>query len=224
VTVDGARHDTAGELAALLRLPHRYGATRHFAIAEADGRISGAGLFGNALLSRLPIGPSRTVAMPMAPTTAFVEPPGSNQAHAGVRYADADDGVREPRCLLLADIDGLAIGVTHLSHIGSSERELQAAALYREFGDGPSLLLGDLNAPIEARELAVLRDGWTDAFTVVGVRPGDVPRITTEDGARIDHVLVREMEVVACRRVEEAGWLSDHLPVTADLRRHRPLP
>jgi endonuclease/exonuclease/phosphatase family metal-dependent hydrolase len=217
LSFDGLRHDTAGELAGLLRLPHQFAATRHFDITEADGRVSGAGLFGNALLSHLHIDASRTLALPMAPVTALVEPDGADHPLAGIRYADAPAGVREPRCLLVADIGSLTVGATHLSHNGSGERGLQAAALDRGFGDGPSILLGDLNAPIESSELAVLRTGWTDAFAAAGIPPTDARRITTEDGARIDHVLVRGLEVVACRRVEEAGWLSDHLPVIADL-------
>jgi endonuclease/exonuclease/phosphatase family metal-dependent hydrolase len=218
LTVDGVRHDTASELAARLGLDHRFAATRHFAISEDDGRVSGAGLFGNALFSRAPIVSSRTVALPMAPVDAFVEPSGADDPLAGVRYTDAPEGVREARCLLAANVSELAIGVTHLSHVGSAERALQAAKVDAALGTEPVILAGDLNAAIESDELTVLRSGWTDAFAAAGVAPGDPRRVSTEDGARIDHVLVRGLEVTACRRVEEAGWLSDHLPVLAELR------
>src|SRR5918996_3389944 len=89
LTVDGEMHDTAGELAAHLGVAHRFAATRHFAITEDDGRASGSGLFGNALLARVPIAHSRTVALPEADLAAFVEPPGVDLPLAGVRYTDA---------------------------------------------------------------------------------------------------------------------------------------
>jgi endonuclease/exonuclease/phosphatase family metal-dependent hydrolase len=217
LNVDGSRHDTAAEVAAELRMAHRFAATRHFAVVEDDGRVSGSGLFGNALLSRLEIGPSQALALPMAPEDAMVEAAAADHAFAGVRYADAPPEVREPRCLLSADLGALTVGVTHLSHNGSGERALQVAAVDRGLRGGPTVLLGDLNAPIEADELAALRDEWTDAFAAAGVPPGDARRITTDTGARIDHVLLMALEVRTCGRVEEAGWLSDHLPVLAEV-------
>jgi endonuclease/exonuclease/phosphatase family metal-dependent hydrolase len=218
LNVDGSRHDTAADIADRLRLPHRFAAARHFGIVEDDGRVSGSGQFGNALLSRLEIGPTRMLALPTAPEAALIEPSGADHPLAGVRYLDAPPDIREPRCLLSGELGRLTVGVTHLSHIGSAERALQAAAVDGALrGNGPSVVLGDLNAPIESDELAVLRDGWTDAFAAVGVPAGDPRRETTDTGARIDHVLVRGLDVLACRRVEEVGWLSDHLPVVAEL-------
>jgi endonuclease/exonuclease/phosphatase family metal-dependent hydrolase len=222
LNVDGSCHDTAAEVAAMLGMAHRFAAARHFAIVEDDGRLSGSGLFGNALLSSLEIGPSRMIELPMAPEDALIEPPGADHPLAGVRYTDAPSGVREPRCLLSADLGGRTVGVTHLSHNGSGERALQAAAVDQALRESPSVLLGDLNAPIESDELAVFRDGWTDAFAVAGAAPGDARRITTDTGARIDHVLVRGLEVLTCRRVDEAARLSDHLPVLAEVRVDRP--
>lgn len=227
LNVDGAVHDTAAALATRTGLLYRFAATRHFEIAEADGRRSGSGLFGNSLLSRLPIRSSRAVSLPMAPTDAFVEPPGADHPAAGVRYTDAPADIREPRCLLLAEVelpDGLTTeaGSVHLSHVGSGERALQAAAVAEAFGADvvASVLAGDLNAAIESDELRPLRDGWIDAFAAVGVPPADPARVTTEDGYRIDHVLVRGgWRVRECRRLDEAGWLSDHLPVLAVLER-----
>lgn len=46
LSVDGDSHDTAAGLARAAGMSHRYAATRHFEITEADGRKSGAGLFG----------------------------------------------------------------------------------------------------------------------------------------------------------------------------------
>jgi endonuclease/exonuclease/phosphatase family metal-dependent hydrolase len=157
----------------------------------------------------------RTVALPQAARDALVEPAGSDHPAAGLTYADAPDDVREPRCLLVADIDGWRIGTAHLSHVGSGERRLQAAACDAALRDAePAVLLGDLNAAIDAPELEPLA-AWTDGFAEP---PRSDARISTDDGWRIDHVLVRGATVTACRVLREAGSLSDHYPVLAELR------
>src|SRR5690606_12001149 len=105
----------------------RYGAVRSFEVREDDALL-GVGCFGNAILSRGPIDASRVVALAAAPSDAFVEPPGADHPAAGIRYADAPLTIREPRCLLLADLGGLTVGTAHFSHIGSGERRLQTSA------------------------------------------------------------------------------------------------
>ena len=210
---DGALVDNAGDLARRLGMEVRYAAVRTFDVIE-DGERRGVGSFGNALLSRLPIGESRTVTLPQAPMEAFVELPGSAHPMAGVRFADAPEDIREPRCLLLARIDGLAVGTAHLSHIGSGERLLQAHAVQAAFGEAsPALLLADLNAAIDAPELAPL-SAWTDGFQEPA---GDAARMSTDDGARIDHVLTRGASVHGCRVLRESAELSDHYPVVAEV-------
>jgi endonuclease/exonuclease/phosphatase family metal-dependent hydrolase len=205
--------DNAGDLARQLGMEVRFAAVRTFEVAEHAAAV-GVGCFGNALLSRTGFRTSRTVALPAAPAATFVEPAGADHRLAGVQYADAPPSVREPRCLLLAEIDGVKVGSTHFSHIGSGERLLQAQATVAAFADAsPALLLGDLNAPIEAPELAPLA-GWTDGFAAV---PGDAARISTDDGARIDHVLAREASVSDCRVLREAGELSDHFPLVVEI-------
>jgi len=210
---DGDLVDNAGDLARQLGMDVRYGAVRAFEVREDDALL-GVGTFGNALLSRAPMGACRVVALPQAPREALVEPAGSDHPTAGLRYADAPPSFREPRCLLLTELGGLTVGTTHFSHIGSGERLLQAGAAVAAFGGAsPALLLGDLNAPIEAAELAPLA-GWTDAF---GEPPGDPARISTEDAWRIDHVLARGASVWGARVLGESGPLSDHYPVVAEL-------
>jgi endonuclease/exonuclease/phosphatase family metal-dependent hydrolase len=181
-----------------------------------SGAAVGAGVFGNALLSRQPMTDVCTVALPASAKDAFVEPPGAAHPAAGVRYADAPDHVREPRCLLLATIGSWRVGTTHLSHVGSGERRLQAEACASAFGGAaPSLLAGDLNAAIDAPDLDPL-SGWTDAFAEPR---GDDLRISTDDGWRIDQVLVRDASVHEPARVlRQAGDLSDHYPVVAVLK------
>jgi endonuclease/exonuclease/phosphatase family metal-dependent hydrolase len=211
-SVDGTLVDNAGDLGRQLGMAVHYGAVRSFAVTEGDA-VTGAGCFGNAILARRPLEAVRTVALPRASMDALVEPTGAEHQAAGVRYADAPDTIREPRCLVLGRLDGLAIGSTHLSHVGSGERLLQAAALDAAFGGAsPALLLGDLNAPAGAPELAPL-SAWSDAFAEA---PGDGARVSTDDGWAIDHVLGRGVSVSGCRVVREAGDLSDHYPVVAE--------
>jgi endonuclease/exonuclease/phosphatase family metal-dependent hydrolase len=176
--------------------------------------ITGAGLFGNALLSRHPLTDVRVVALPRAPMDAFVEPPGGDPRFAGLRYADAPPTIREPRCLVLASVDGLRLGTTHFSHRGSGERLLQSEGCVDAFGDAsPAVLLGDLNAAIDAPELAPFTS-WTDAFAEP---PGDPARISTDDGWRIDQVLARGASVSPAQVLRETGDLSDHFPVLVDV-------
>lgn len=205
--------DNAGDLARQLGIELRYGAVRTFGVTDG-GEITGVGTFGNAILSRRAIHAARTVALPQAPTDALVEPQGAAHPAAGIRYADAPDSIREPRCLLLAEIDGLTVGTAHFSHVGSGERLLQSQRTVEAFGDAtPALLLGDLNAAIDAAELAPFAS-WTDGF----VEPaGDPARLSTDDGWRIDQVLVRGASVTECRVLRESGDLSDHFPVMAEM-------
>ncbi|HEY7970864.1 MAG TPA: endonuclease/exonuclease/phosphatase family protein, partial [Candidatus Limnocylindrales bacterium] len=107
----------------------------------------------------------------------------------------------------------------HLTYIGRDQRRRQVAAL-AALASGlpdPVVVTGDLNAPIEADEVAGLRDGFADAFGAVGVPPGDARR-RSAGAVAIDQVLVRGLDVLACRVATEAGDLSDHWPVVADLR------
>jgi endonuclease/exonuclease/phosphatase family metal-dependent hydrolase len=220
VSRDGNLVDNAGDLARQLELPARYAAVRTFEVVE-DGTVRGAGMFGNALLTRLPIRAARCVPLPQAPINALVEPPGtlhplSGEPHpvAGVRYADAPATIREPRCLLVADLDGLRVGSTHFSHIGSGERRLQAEATVAAFeGAASALLLGDLNAAIDTPEMEPFA-AWADAFAAP---PGDPARISTDDGWRIDQVLGRGVAVRAAQVLRDAGALSDHYPVVAEV-------
>ena len=213
---DGDLVDNAGDLARQLGMEVRYGAARTFEVTDEHGSLTGAGCFGNALLSRLAIGSSRAVMLPMAASDAYVEPPGDDLPAAGVRYADAPDTIREPRTLVLADVAGITVGSAHLSHIGSGERALQVGACLAALGSGPVVLLGDLNAPIESPELAAL-GGWVDGFAAADVPPGDHRRVSTDDGWRIDHVLARGATIRGCRVAREAGDLSDHYPVVAEI-------
>jgi len=211
---DGVLVDNAGDLARHLEMDVRFAAVRTFSVTDGDV-VTGAGCFGNALLSHMPIRAARTVALPAAAIDTFIEPHGADHPTAGTRYADAPTSIREPRSLLLAEVEGLTVGSTHFSHIGANERLLQARATVAAFGaTTAALLLGDLNAPVEAPELAPLA-GWGDAFEASA---GDASRISTDDGLRIDHVLARGASVHGCRVLRHSGDLSDHYPLVAEMQ------
>jgi endonuclease/exonuclease/phosphatase family metal-dependent hydrolase len=210
---DGDLVDNAGDLARQLGMDIRYGAVRTFEVRETDALL-GVGTFGNAILSRHALSSLRCVALPAAPADALIEPAGTDHPASGVRWADAPPHIREPRCAVLASVAGIRVGTTHFSHIGSAERQLQAEVTAAAFGDAPTaLLLGDLNAAIEAPELAPFA-AWTDAFAEA---PGDLARVTTDDGYRIDQVLVRGASASPARVLRESGDLSDHYPVVAEI-------
>ncbi len=156
--------------------------------------------------------------LPVGADDQLVEPSDSELPLAGVSFADAPYGTREPRCVVGGRLEaagaGASVFVTHLTYVGTAQRYTQAeavAGLVREAA-GPLVLLGDLNAPIEASALAPLATSLEDAFAAVGVPPGDERRRSCGPWA-IDHILTRDFVVEACRVAHEAGDLSDHLPV-----------
>jgi len=236
VTVDGALIDLPAELARLTGLDGRYAAVGHFPLVEPEtSRVAGSYLWGNAILTRHAIRSSRTIALPVGADDDVVEPVESGHPLAGIRFADAEPGAREPRCALVCEVDlaggPVTILSTHLTHVGSGQRALQAAELAAVIAAcvGPFALLGDLNAPIDDPALAPLVPRadpldpagapLVDAFAAVGVPAGDARRVTCDGVWPIDHVLVRGLTPVACRVVGEVGDLSDHWPVVAVLER-----
>jgi endonuclease/exonuclease/phosphatase family metal-dependent hydrolase len=228
--VEGEVHDQPLDLARSTGRHVRYGAVHAYPLIEPQsGRAIGSATWGNALLTREPIRDWFTVGLPVGGDDDHVEPAGSGLALAGTRFLDAPYGTREPRCAVggtVAGEGGLETTVmsTHLAYAGAAQRAAQAQALARTAAeragpDGPLVLLGDFNAAIDSSELRPLASTFGDAFTAVGVTPGDARRRSCGDLA-IDHILVRGFSVDACRVVTDARDASDHLPVVATLRPH----
>lgn len=216
LALDGELVDQAAELSRMTGMAHRYGAVRSWRAEEPDG-VHGAGLFGNALLAHDPLVDARVVALPRADDAALIEAEDADHRWAGVTWGEAPPSTREPRCALLATVDGLRIASTHFSHVGSGERGLQAGALANA---GADLVLGDLNSPLDQPAMAPFSD-WTDAFAAVGIPLGDARRRSTDDGWPIDQVLLRPRlgwRVAGCEVIRSAGEASDHYPVVAYLR------
>ena len=225
MTVDGVTTDMAGELGRALGLESRYAAIHHVPMIEPEsGSAIGAYMWGNAVLGRHRILSSRTIALPVPADDELIESAGSGHELAGVRYREVEPGMREGRCALVCTIDDgsgpVNVLSTHLTYMGSTQRrrQVEAIAAHVTALDGPLVLLGDLNAPIHAGELAPLRESLIDAFLAVGVAPVDERRLSCGDVA-IDHVLVRGLAPVSCRVATEAGDASDHWPVVAVLER-----
>lgn len=224
LSADGVVTDQPAELARLTALSVRYGAVYAYPLIEPEtARTIGAAMWGDAILTPAPLRDAFVRGLPRAADDDLIEPAGADHPAAGVRYADADPGHREPRCVIggVADDPAVRIATTHLTYIGREQRAGQAAAA-RAFADvapdaaAPLVLTGDFNAPIDAPELERVREGLVDAFAAVGIPPGDGRRRSCGPLA-IDHVLVRGFEVRACRIATEAGDLSDHWPVVVDL-------
>lgn len=207
LSIDGRAVDQPALLAEHTGWDVQYGAVCALPLVEPEppGRVVGAYLWGNALLSRHPITSVVVDALPVTPDD------------------DPSDPVdTEPRCVLWCVLDtpagAVTVGTTHLAWLGTRARAPQAAHLAARLAaqSGPVVLAGDLNAPIEAAELAPLALLATDAFAAAGVPAGDERRESCGRD-RIDHVLVRGPEVLECRVAREAGDLSDHWPLVTRL-------
>ncbi|MBZ0268792.1 endonuclease/exonuclease/phosphatase family protein [bacterium] len=192
--------DQAREIAARLENEYRFHSVRE----AADG------LFGDAILSSLPLHLVRAAPLPSIESRLELEP-------RGVLWVEVEAGGHRIQVLN-----------THLS-ISERERRLQADALVGEewLGDprcrGPLLLAGDLNATsmsYTGRRLASL---LRDTARLRTRAPGE-PRPLTWSGRmpvlRIDHVFasghfaVQRLDVPRTRLTRTA---SDHLPLVVDL-------
>lgn len=189
--------DQAALLAAWLGMEFRFAPIY---VLPAPGPDRPPRQFGVAILSRHPI-----VSWHNHEITRL-----STQAEAGPRPM--------PGFLQVTiDLAGTKVDVfdTHLDfRPDPAVRARQAADMLAIIGDrkGPTILLGDLNAPPDSEELRPLftrfGDAWTRSRAPGHTYPGDAPV------RRIDYVLFSGLRVVAARvPVTDA---SDHRPVVVD--------
>lgn len=181
--------DQTAQLARLTGLHGKFGKAIDF---------QGGG-YGQAVLSRFPIGEATVHPLPGTPN-------------------------REKRIAFEArlTIDGrdLSFVTTHLDHQLAAERERQAAKLNELFAgaDRPVILAGDLNATPDSKAFAALTAKWTDATAGKGLLTIPMDRPTKQ----IDYVLFRPAErfrVVSAMVIDEPV-ASDHRPVLVVLE-HR---
>ena len=221
LTPNGDLHDQPTDLARLTGMHVRYAAVQAFALVEPeDGRAIGAATWGNAILSRHPLEAGFAIGLPVGEDDALVEPAGSPLPLAGISFADAPYGTREPRVVVGGRLAGAGRGVgivnAHLTYAGTDQRraQVEAMAAAAESTGAPVIVAGDFNAPIEATEMRALAGRFDDAFAAVGVPVGD-PRRASCGSDGIDHILTRGLQATSCGVYRAAEDASDHLPVVA---------
>jgi len=185
----------AEKLGELTGLSVHYGPTQHY-----EG-----GLFGNAVLSKLPV--TRTVIHPLPYTEATPEL------------------TTYPRGFVAVTVEGpdgkpFRFVSTHFQHNVEEDRVAEAEAvnaLLAAGGDAlPTILAGDINAVPDSEPMKVLLSRWTN----VTDEPA-APTVPSKDPkSRIDYIFFRKgdpFEVIEAKVVPEA-MASDHRPVFAVLR------
>jgi endonuclease/exonuclease/phosphatase family metal-dependent hydrolase len=171
----------------------RYGPTQHYQ----------GGLFGNAILSRLPI--VEVVIHPLPYTESTPE---------RVTYPRGAIAltVRGPNEKLIRFVS------THFQHNVPEDRVAEAAAINQLFAgdDVPTILAGDMNAKPGSDPIRTLLEKWTSTV-------GDSPLPTAPSAkptSRIDYIFYRPQaafELIEARVVDEP-MASDHCPVFAALK------
>ncbi len=185
----------AEKLGELTGLSVHYGPTQHY-----EG-----GLFGNAVLTKLPV--TRTVIQPLPYTEATPEL------------------TTYPRGFVAVTVEGpggrpLRFVSTHFQHNVEEDRVAEAKAvnafLAAEGDTLPTILAGDINAVPDAEPMQVLLSKWTN----VTDEPAAPTVPSQEPKSRIDYIFFRTgdpFEIVETKVVPE-GMASDHRPVFAVLR------
>jgi len=189
----GRVHDVR-ELSKLTGLAARFGPTQHY-----EG-----GLFGNAVMTNLPI---LDVAIHPLPYTE-----------------STDERTTYPRGAIAVTMQGpdgkpLRFVSTHFQHNVPADRVAEAKAINKLFaadGDGlRTILAGDMNAVPDAEPVTELLKKWTNAIdeAATPTAPATKPR------SRIDYVFYRnaaQFRVVESKVIPES-IASDHRPVLAVL-------
>lgn len=178
--------DQTAELARLTGLDGRFGKAIDF---------QGGG-YGQAVLSRFPIGDALVHPLPGMP-----------------------DRERRIALEVRLTIDGrdLSFVTTHLDHQLAAEREQQAAKLNEFFArtERPTILAGDLNTTPDSKAFAVLLAQWANATAGQGLLTIPVEKPTKQ----IDYILFRptgRFRTVSAVVVDERV-ASDHRPVLVTL-------
>jgi endonuclease/exonuclease/phosphatase family metal-dependent hydrolase len=198
--------DEPAVLSAALGMEHRcYAANLDH---PADNHADRPHQYGTLVLSRFPI---RTCTNTLLPRS----------------------GENEQRGFTLAVIDVRGVSLqfynTHL-HTTPADRLLQTASIAQVIdaaGEGPKVMVGDLNARPTATELEPLFARFTDAWTNAGVAAAGNPDGLTAPAApdgdarnRIDYVLVSVSTKVGAAYVPidaKTRLAADHYPVVVDL-------
>ena len=185
----------AEKLGELTGLKVHYGPTQHY-----EG-----GLFGNAVLTRLPV--KKVLIHPLPYTEATPEL--TTYPRGFIAVTVETSGGKEVRFVS-----------THFQHNVEEDRVAEAEAVNRLLagkGDSlPTILAGDINAVPDSEPMKVLLSRWTNA-----IDPEATPTVPSKDPkSRIDYVLFRRedpFEIIESRVIPEA-MASDHRPVFVVLK------
>ncbi len=181
------------ELGKLTGMASRYGPTQHYQ----------GGLFGNGVLSRLPI--LDVVIHPLPYTEATEEKVTYPRAAIAVTV-EAPDG--KP----------LRFVSTHFQHNLEPDRIVEAKEINRLFADDKegsvrTILAGDMNALPDSEPIAILLKQWEIVKDegLAPTAPSKAPR------SRIDYILTRKGDKFSVKEasVIDEKMASDHLPVFA---------
>ena len=189
-----SRVHEAQKLAKLTGLAVRFGPTQHYQ----------GGLFGNAVLTHLPILDVKIQPLPYTESTPEL--------------------TTYPRGAIVVTVRGpgdkpLRFISTHFQHNLPTDRVAEAKAINQHFAldDGiPTILAGDMNATPEAEPIQILLKQWTNAIDkdATPTAPSTKPR------SRIDYIFYRpasRFELVESKVIAEP-LVSDHRPVLAVLK------
>jgi len=179
----------ARRLSELTGLPVRYGPTQHYQ----------GGLFGNAVLTNLPIVDVRIEPLPYTESTA--------------------DLTTYPRAAIAVTVTSksgkpLRFISTHFQHNVPEDRVAEAKAINTLFANDdetmPTILAGDMNATPESEPVQILNEKWTNAIDA-DVSPS-VP--SSQPRTRIDYVFYRgaSLKMLESSVIAEP-MASDHCPV-----------
>lgn len=182
----------AQRLAELTGMAVRFGPTQHYQ----------GGLYGNAVLTRLPIEDVQIQPLPYSDST----PERTTYPRAAISVT-----------VRVADQRQVRFISTHFQHNVPEDRIDEAKAINRLFGfdSVPTILAGDMNATPDSEPIEILKEKWKLAMEpdALPTAPADHPR------SRIDYVFYRGDSL----KLSETGVIaepmaSDHRPVFAVFR------
>ena len=187
-----ARVHQAQRLAELTEMAVRFGPTQHY-----EG-----GLFGNAVLTRLPILDVAIHPLPYSEATA--------------------DRVTYPRGAIAVTVRAandqpVRFISTHFQHNVAEDRLAEAVEINRLFADGdvlPTILAGDMNAAPDSPPVAELLKQWSNAIDELATP--SVP--ASKPSLRIDYIFYRPASAFALldTHVVAESIASDHRPIFAE--------
>ena len=176
-------------LGELTGLAVRFGPTQHYQ----------GGLFGNAIMTSLPIKDVHIQPLPYTDST-----PDRTTYPRGAISVDVELSNGQP----------LRFISTHFQHNVPDDRVAEAKAVNRFFGSSevPTILAGDMNATPDAEPVRILENVWQNAID----RENSPTAPSSRPRARIDYIFYRGGEISPTdSRVVAEPMASDHCPVLA---------